>query len=268
MSNDILVDEPKPGVKRLTLNRPDAMNAFSYPMYKELIALLEEIRLDPKTRVVILTATGRAFCTGHDLRDGGQADWVDQDSSRPYMTKYGLAVLSDIPRLIRSLPQPVICGVNGTVAGMGYVLQLICDISIAGESAKWVNAIHNAGTGTEMGMSYLLPRAVGTQKAAEIMFTMRRVNSEEAARVGLVLKTVPDDQLEDELLALAGDIVTNVPLGIWLTKQSLHMNAHAGSLEQAMEFETRAVYMSQSTEDAAEKRKAFFEKRDPNFQSK
>nr|WP_314437246.1 enoyl-CoA hydratase-related protein [uncultured Brevundimonas sp.] len=265
---DILVDEPQPGVKRLTLNRPEAMNAFTFAMYRELIALLEDIRLDPKVRVVILTATGRGFCTGHDLRAGGEPEWIDPETTKPYRSRYAMAVLTEIPRLIRNLPQPVICGVNGTVAGMGFSLQLVCDISIAAESAKWVNSIHNAATGAELGMSYLLPRAVGAQKAAEILLTARTVRSDEAERCGLVLKTVPDDQMMDECLKLAADISVNVPLGIWTTKQSMHLNAHAGSLEQAMEIEGRAVFIAQSTEDAAEKRQSFFEKREPKFSNR
>lgn len=268
MTDNILIDEPLEGVKRLTLNRPEAMNAFTFAMYRELIAILEDIRLDPSVRVVILTANGRGFCTGHDLRGGGQPDWIDPETTKPYRNRYNMAVLSEIPRLLRALPQPVICGVNGTVAGMGFSLQLACDISIAAQSAKWINSIHNAATGTELGMSYFLPRAVGSQKAAEILLTARPTNSADAERYGLVLKTVPDDQMMDECLALAKDICVNVPLGIWATKHSMHLNAHAGSLEHAMEFEGRAVFIAQQTEDAAEKRKSFLEKREPKFSNK
>lgn len=268
MTPNILIDEPGKGVKRLTLNRPDAMNSFTFAMYQELIDILQDIRLDPQVRVVILTGTGRAFCTGHDLRGGGQPDWIDPDTSKPYRNRYNMAVLTEIPRLLRVLPQPVICAVNGTVAGIGFSLQLACDISIAGESAKWVNSIHNAATGAELGMSYFLPRAVGSQKAAEILLTARTTTSADAERYGLVLKTVPDDQLTDECLALARDICVNVPLGVWATKHSMHLNAHAGSLEAAMEIEGRAVFISQSTEDAGEKRKSFVEKREPDFHNR
>lgn len=148
---------------------------------------------------------------------------------------------------------------------MGYALPLASDIAIAGKSAKFVNSIHNAATGCELGMSYLLPRAIGTQRAAELLLTARPVLSDEAERIGLVLKTVPDEELQNACLELAGNILVNVPMGVWTTKQSLWFNQHAGSLEQAMEMETRAVFMAQSTEDAAEKRKSFFEKRPPIF---
>ena len=268
MTDNILIDVPAPGVKRLTLDRPDAMNAFTHAMYLEFVDILDQIKYDPEVRVVILTGTGRGFCTGHDLRDKEAPTWVPAGVGKAYHTKYAMSVIGSIPALLRNLPQPVICAVNGTVAGMGYALPLAADIAIAGESAKFVNAIHNAATGAEAGMSYLLPRAVGAQRAAEILYTARPIKSDEAERIGLVLKTVPDEELQAACLELAQNIVVNVPMGIWVTKQSLWANLNAGSLEQAMELETRGVFMAQSTEDAVEKRKSFLEKRAPSFSNK
>ncbi|NWG52158.1 MAG: enoyl-CoA hydratase/isomerase family protein [Hydrogenophilaceae bacterium] len=268
MSEEFLIDEPIEGVKRITLNRPESMNAFTFPMYTRFIEILNAIKFDPATRVVILTGTGKGFCTGHDLRAGGSPAWVDPNVGKAYSTKYTMSVLAQIPPLMRSLPQPIICGVNGTVAGMGYALPLASDIAIAAKSAKFVNSIHNAATGCELGMSYMLPRAVGPQRAAEILLTARTVFADEAERIGLVLKTVADEDLQDACLDLAKAIAVNVPLGVWTTKQSMWLNENAGSLEQAMEVETRAVFMAQSTEDAAEKRKSFLEKRAPKFSNK
>jgi len=179
--------------------------------------------------------------------------------------RYSLTEMARIPLGLRALPQPVIAAVNGPAAGIGYSLALAADLAVAGRSAKFVNAIHNAGTGAELGMSYLLPRAVGSQRAAELLLTARAVLAEEAAEIGLVLRTVDDAALMDEVMALAREIMVNVPIGLWLTKQSLWANLGAGSLEAAMEFEHRAVLISQRTEDAAEKRKAFVEKRPPRF---
>lgn len=265
MAENITVDEPATGVRRITLNRPEALNAFTFGMYVELLDILERIRLDHKARVVILTGAGRGFCSGHDLRAGGRAEWVDPDASRPYALKQIMGVLSKVPLAMRSLPQPLICAANGVVAGIGYALTLAADITIAAESAKFVNSIHNAGTGAELGMSYLLPRAVGPQRAAELLLTARAVGSAEAARIGLVLDVVPDDELAAAALELARNIMVNVPLGISMTKQSMRLNENASSLEQAMELETRAVFWAQSTEDAGEKRTSFFEKREPSF---
>ena len=117
-------------------------------------------------------------------------------------------------------------------------------------------------------MSYLLPRIVGAQRAAEILLTARPILAEEAERIGLVLRAVPDEDLFGEALAIAKAILVNVPIGVWLTKQSLWLNQNAGSLEAAIEMESRAVFMAKSTEDAAEKRQSFLEKRAPIFHNK
>jgi enoyl-CoA hydratase len=268
MSDNFLIDEPVEGVKRITINRPDSMNSFTFEMYKEFADLLNQIKYDPRTRVVILTATGRAFCTGHDLKAGGTPDWVPEGVGKAFHTRYAMSVIASLPVLMRNLPQPVICGVNGTVAGMALAFPLAADITIAAKSAKFVNSIHNAGSGAELGISYLLPRAVGAQRAAEILLTARPVLADEAERIGMVLKTVPDEELQNACLEIAKNIVVNVPMGIWVTKQALWHNMNAGSLEQAIEMETRGVFMAQSTEDKQEKMKSFFEKRAPNFSFK
>jgi enoyl-CoA hydratase len=268
MSDNFLIDEPVEGVKRITINRPDSMNSFTFGMYQEFADLLNQIKYDPRTRVVILTATGRAFCTGHDLKAGGTPDWVPEGVGKAFHTRYAMSVIASLPVLMRNLPQPVICGVNGTVAGMALAFPLAADITIAAKSAKFVNSIHNAGSGAELGISYLLPRAVGAQRAAEILLTARPVLADEAERIGMVLKTVPDEELQSACLEVAKNIVVNVPMGIWVTKQALWHNMNAGSLEQAIEMETRGVFMAQSTEDKQEKMKSFFEKRPPNFSFK
>ncbi|ASG22210.1 enoyl-CoA hydratase-related protein [Nitrospirillum viridazoti] len=263
--DDILRDMPAPGVCRLTLNRPDALNALAYSTYEALISQLEAVRFDPTIQVVILTGAGRAFCAGHDLRSGGSPSWVAEGQGKAQASRAILAKLGNIPLLMRSLPQPVIAAVNGVTAGAGYSLALAADIAIAARSARFVNAFHNAGTGHELGLSYLLPRAIGAQRAAELLLTGRPVPAEEAAAIGLVLRMVEDDRLADEALALAAAIQANSPIGIALTKQTLWLNADAGSLQAAIELENRAIFISQSTEDTAEKRKAFFEKRAPVF---
>ena len=265
MSESILLDEPAAGVRRITLNRPDARNAFTFEMYGQLLSILEEIRMDLKVRVVILTGAGPAFCTGHDLRSAGPDPDAAAGLTGMYARKQFMSRLSRIPVAIRTLPQPVIAAINGTVAGIGFSLCLAADMAIAVQSAKFVNAIHNAGTGHELGLSYMLPRRIGDQRAAEILYTARPVLADEAERIGLILRAVPDTDLMPEALALAGRIAVNTPIGIWMTKQSLWLNQAAGSLEAAMELEHRAVQIAQATADAAEKRKAFMEKRPPNF---
>lgn len=262
---EILRDEPAPGICRLTLNRPDALNALTYAMYEDMVRLLTDIRYDPSIRVVILTGAGRGFCAGHDLRAAGEPSWVAPDLGKAQKMRAIMTKLGAITPLMRSLPQPIIAAINGVTAGAGYPLALAADITIAARSAKFVNAFHNAGTGHEMGLSYLLPRRVGAARAAELLLTGRAVMAEEAAAIGMILKSVPDDSLMDEVMAMAEAILINSPIGTSLTKQSLWLNETAPSLEAAIEMESRAIFISQSTEDTAEKRKAFIEKRRPNF---
>jgi len=166
--SEITIDTPIEGVCRLTLNRPDALNSLTFAMYEDLIAHLERIRFDHSVQVVVLTGSGRGFCAGHDLRAGGKPGWVAEDLGRAQRNRATLARLGQIPLLMRGLPQPIIVAVNGVAAGAGYAFALAGDLVLAARSAKFVNAFHNAGTGHEMGFSYLLPRAVGMQHAAEI----------------------------------------------------------------------------------------------------
>lgn len=265
MSAALLIDQPEPGIRRIMLNRPECLNAFTYEMYETLIDELRRLRNDADTRVVILTGAGRGFCAGHDLAHAGNPGRIPKGLGRAQTGKYAISELNQIPLLMRSAPQPIIAAVNGAAAGIGYALALASDLCVAGRSAKFVNSIHNAGTGCELGLSYMLPRAIGTQRAAELLLTARPVLADEAERIGLVLRTVDDDALQNSALELARAIAVNVPIGVWLTKQSLWFNQSAGSLEAAIELESRAVAISQSTADAAEKRNSFLEKRPPTF---
>jgi enoyl-CoA hydratase len=168
---------------------------------------------------------------------------------------------------VKTLPQPVIAAVKGPVAGIGYSLALGADMIIAGASTRFVNAFHNAGTGCEGGLSWLLPRAVGAQKAAEILFTGRPVLADEAAQIGLVLKVVADEEIIASAIDLAADIAVNPPIGIYVTKQALWNSMQGVSLEQAIAFENRGIHVSQATDDAREKMNAFREKRAPDFKN-
>jgi enoyl-CoA hydratase len=267
VSDSILLDDPAPGVRRITLNRPDNLNGLTPSMYTGLISMLDEIGRDPTVRVVILTGTGRGFCSGHDGSTGEKTAWCPDGVAPAHYTLHFIKVLHELVAAFRNLPQPVIAAVNGSTAGMGYTLVLACDMAIAAKSAKFVNAFHNAGTGSEGGLSYMLPRAVGTQRAAELLLTARPVMADEAERIGLVLRTVPDEELMASALALAEEIKANAPLDVWVTKQNLIHNLNAGSLEQAVQFEARAIAMALTTKDAAEKRTARREKRPPVFSS-
>lgn len=262
---DILRDEPVKGVCQLTLNRPDALNSFTFAMYEELMEQLEAIRYNHDVRVVVLTGAGRAFSAGHDIRSSGKPSWVAEDLGKAQHQRRVLDKMGQIPVLMRQLPQPVICAVNGAAAGAAYPIAIAADVTLAARSAKFVNAFHNAGTGHELGFSYLLPRLVGMQRAAELMLTSRPVFADEAERIGLILRAVDDDKLMEEALALAESMMLNSPIGLAVTKSSMWQNVDAPSLQAAIELENRGIFMSQSTQDSAEKRTSFIEKRKPDF---
>lgn len=264
----LLFDRPEEQVARITFNRPDRLNAFTADMYEGLLAELERLRADETVRVVILTGAGRGFCSGNELAGAGTLQRVPRSVGETHQAKYTLMELARIPMAMRTLPQPIIAAVNGPAAGIGFSLAVSSDLVLASASAKFVNAIHNAGTGAELGLSYMLPRMIGTARAAELLLTARPVLADEAERIGLVLKAVPDESLMQETLKLARSVRENAPLGVWLTKQSLWANQGAGSLEAAIELEHRAVLISRNTDDAAEKRKAFVEKRPPVFSNR
>lgn len=265
--SDILVEDPSPGIRVITLNRPEALNALSHSMYEELKGLFLACQYDLSVRAIILTGAGRAFTAGHDTRGGSRSAVAPEDYGRFQKNTLSMKSIGALIPLMKSLPQPVIAAVKGPVAGLGYALALGADIVIAGRSTKFVNAFHNAGTGCEGGISYLLPRAVGTQKAAEILFTGRPVLADEAVRVGLALSVVEDEALLDTAIELARDIARNSPFGISVTKEALWHNLEGGSLERAIAFESRGIHLSQATDDAAEKKRSFFEKRPPEFKN-
>lgn len=263
--SDIEVDMPIEGICRLTLNRPESLNSFTFDMTEKLLATLEQLRYDLSIKIIIVTGAGHHFCAGLDTRASGSPSWVSESAGKAQKMRAVMTKLGAIPPLLRSLPQPVIAAVNGSAAGLGYSIALAADICIAAQSAKFVNAFHNMGTGHELGFSYMLPRLVGHQRAAEIMLTGRAVMADEAAQIGMILSAVPADKLQDEAIALAQRIMLNSPIGIAITKQTMWQNADAGSLEAAIELENRGIFMSQTTEDTAEKRQSMVEKRKPTF---
>jgi enoyl-CoA hydratase len=268
--SDVLVDRSRAdGVALVTLNRPHHLNALTSPMLDEIFATFESLSRDPTCRVVILTGAGRGFCAGDDLQDYRPPEWVPTDigdAQSQMMQQKHLATL--VPRM-RNMPQPIVAAVNGAAAGAGYVLAMGSDLRLAGESALFVDAFVKIGaTGCEMGLSWLLQRIVGATRAAELVLTGRRVDGAEAARIGLVLDTVPDDQLLDRAFALAGQIVENTPFGAWMGKATLWSNLEISSLEAAIDLEARTQILTLTTEDAKEQLRAFREKRSPRYENR
>jgi len=253
----------------VTLNRPHRLNALTSDMLDHLFGAFEELGRDATCRVVVITGAGRGFCSGDDLRDYHPPAWVSPSlgplQSNMYQQKHVAAL---VPRM-RALPQPVIAAVNGPAAGAGYAIALGADLRVASESALFVDAFVKIGaSGAEMGLSWLLQRIVGATRAAELVLTGRRVDGREAARIGLVLDTVPDGTVLDTALALADQILANTPMGTWMGKATLWSNLEIPSLEAAIDLEARTQILTLATEDAAEQRQAAREGRAPKYSNR
>lgn len=233
----VLVDRPRPGVAVITLNRPERMNSMAFDVMLPLKAALDEVTVDNEVRAVVLTGAGRGFSSGADQKSAGSVPHV-AGLTRPTFALRSMEVLDEVILAIRKLHQPVIAAVNGAAIGGGLCLALACDIRVAAAGAYFRAAgINNGLTASELGLSYLLPRAIGTSRAFEIMLTGRDVDAAEAERIGLVSHTVADDDLLDTCYAMAERIGTFSRPGIELTKRTLWSGLDAGSLEGHMQAE-------------------------------
>ena len=252
--NTLELERPADGVTILRLNRPQRLNAIDEQMQTELRELLDDLAVDPTVHAVVLTGAGRGFCTGLDVRDFGPSML---DAGAPALDRMRFQErMAALPGALRALPQPVIAAVNGPCVGAGLALCLAADIRICSTAASFGNAAILLGlSGAEMGMSYHLPRIVGTSVAADWMLTGRTVSATEADRRGLVSEIVDPDRLAERAVELASLIASHAPLGAQLTKRALQVNTDAPNLASAMELENRNQVITHATEEAAERRK-------------
>lgn len=233
----VLVDRPHPGVALVTLNRPERMNSMAFDVMVPLKRALDALTHDNDVRAIVLTGAGRGFSSGADHKSAGSVPHV-AGLTRPTFALRSMEVLDDVILAIRKTHQPVIAAVNGAAIGGGLCLALACDIRIAATSAYFRAAgINNGLTASELGLSYLLPRAIGTSRAFEVMLTGRDIDAEEAERIGLVSKAVPDDGLLDACYQMGERIASFSRPGIELTKRTLWSGLDASSLEGHMQAE-------------------------------
>ncbi len=267
MSN-VLVDEVEPGIWRMTLNRPNTLNSMTLELIDELSSALDELGRNRDCRVMILTGAGRGFCSGHDLGDMRHGHGP-QDVG---LVQAGLAAqraFAGLTMRVVSTPKPIIAAVNGPAAGGGFALALAADTRLCSESAKFNAAFVRLGiAGTDVGVSYLLPRIVGPTAAFEMMLSGRLVDAREAERIGLVLRVVPDDRLIDAALDVARGIRRNSPFGVEMTKEVMWANLDAPSLEAAIHLENRTQILCTQTEDHHEALASFMDKREPRFRNR
>lgn len=254
---DILFEQFE-GIAKITINRPEVYNAFRPQTNMEMLDAMTICRERQDIRVVVLTGAGdKAFCSGGDQNYKGHGGYVGSDGVPR------LNVL-DLHRAIRSIPKPVIAMVNGYSIGGGNVLNVVCDLSIASENARFGQTGPKVGSfDAGFGSSYLA-RCVGQKKAREIWFLCRQYTAAEALEMGMVNTVVPPERLEEETVEWCRTIMKRSPLAIRMIKRAL--NAELDGQAGLMEFAGDATLMYYTMEEAQEGKNAFLEKRDPDFE--
>ena len=246
----------------VTLNRPEALNALSREMMLELQHYFGKLYTDYTVRVVVLTGAGRGFCSGLDLKE--------DRSDEPGGVVGGMQTqrrVSEIMLRMRRAPQPIISLINGPASGGGFGLALASDIRIATPSVRMNAAFIRIGlSACDVGVSYFLPRLVGSSLASELLLTGNFIEADRALRSGLVSSVVEADQLMDKGLQMAKDILRNSPIGVRLTKDCLNMSIDAPSLDAVIAIEDRQQILISATGDMREGVSAFLEKREANYQ--
>jgi enoyl-CoA hydratase len=225
-------------------------------MLDELTDRLADLVSDTSVHAIVITGAGRGFCSGIDMRDFGAGV---PEATAPAIERLRFQeAMAALPQAIRNAPQPVIAAVNGPCVGAGLALCLAADIRICSTTATFGNAAILLGlSGAEMGMSYFLPRIVGTSVAADWMLTGRTVSAEEADRRGLVSEVTEPEELADRALEIASHVAELTPLGVQLTKRALQVNTDAAGLGPALELENRNQVLSHATEEAAARRQTW-----------
>jgi naphthoate synthase len=255
---DIKLERTEDGIAKVTINRPEVRNAFRPQTVHELKEAFEICREDQNVGVIILTGEGKeAFCSGGDQKVRGHAGYVGGDGVPR------LNVL-DLQKMIRSIPKPVIAMVAGYAIGGGHVLHVVCDLTIAGDNARFGQTGPKVGSfDGGLGSSYLA-RIVGQKKAREIWYLCRQYNAAQALEMGLVNTVVPVDQLEQETLKWAREILQHSPMAIRCLKSAL--NADCDGQMGLLDLAGNATLLYYMSDEAKEGKNAFVEKRKPNFQ--
>jgi len=259
MTYTALKVEHRGAVEILSLNRPEALNALSPEMAREITDYFEALKQRLDVRVVILRGEGRLFCAGADL---GTDAFAGQGSGRAQRQMAMQKVYSGVVRAMRTCPQPIIALIHGAACGGGFSLALASDVRYATPDARMNAAYIRVGLGgCDMGAGYFLPRLIGVSNASEFLLTGRFIGAERALRIGLISEIVPAEKLVETGLALAEDMLKTAPMGLRMTKESLNAEIDAPSLDAALTVEDRQQVILIDTDDHREAVKAFREKR-------
>ena len=248
------------GVCTLALNRPEVYNSFNQSMALQLQQQLDDCATNDEVRVIVITGKGKAFCAGQDLAEatdpnGPGLQTIVRDHYNPIILK------------IRSIEKPVIAAVNGVAAGAGANIALACDITIAKQSASFIQAFSKIGLIPDSGGTFFLPRLIGMQKALALMMTGDKVPASEAEKLNMIYKAVDDESFDEEIENFANQLALMPTRGLGLTKKAVNLGLF-NSLEDQLDVEEKIQVEAGSTEDCAEGVAAFLQKRLPKFKGK
>ena len=265
MSFETVSLETRDGVATLTLNRPDALNAITTQMSRDLRAALAEVEHDEGARVLVLTGAGRAFCAGEDVKERpADSEEIRTTRTPMWMLARGPAALIEFAQALRGMATPTIAAVNGYAVGQGMSLALSCDMRICSDEARFGPIWVHRGIPPESAGAYLLTQLVGPAVAAELIFSGRMVAAAEAKEIGLANRVVPAAELEQATAELAGAIAAGAPVAIGVAKMMIYQ-----ALEASLEVHGRLDFLGQqfcfNTEDREEGIRSFLEKRPPQF---
>lgn len=247
------------GVQRITLNRPEKLNAFNPAVHKGLAEAMTRAESDAAIRCLLITGAGRGFCAGQDLTER------DMKAVGPIDLGSGLETwYNPLVKRMRALPKPIVCAVNGVAAGAGANFALACDIVLAARSASFIKAFVKIGLVPDCGGSYFLPRLAGVQRAMALAMTGDRLPAEDAERYGIVWKTVDDDKLMAEAMKLATNLAAGPTHSLGLMKKAMYASA-GNTLAAQLDMERDLQREIGKGEDYREGVAAFLEKRKPKF---
>lgn len=260
MSQPTILRELQDGVLRLTLNRPEVLNAFDLPMARQLQDALDEAASDASVRAVLLTGAGRAFCAGQDLASVSLAD----PAKRPDLGDFVREQYNPIVRRIRELEKPVVAAVNGVAAGAGANVAFACDIVLASSSASFIQSFSKIGLIPDSGGTFFLPRLVGLARATALMMLGDKVSAAQALEWGMIWKVCEPEVLQETAQSLAANLATQPTRGLGLTKKALNASMTNDVVAQ-LEVEEAMQREAGRSEDFVEGVTAFLEKRKPAF---